>query len=203
VTHPVRFVVTDDFRRSRLTVLFRAVLVLPHLVWATVWGYALVFFVPFQWLWALFAGRLEDDVHSFLGRFVRYHVHLYAYLFLLANPWPRFHGRRGYSVDVEFGAAASQSRLTIFFRLVLVLPALVFASVLQVVLYTIAFLGWFVSLALGRLPEGMRELGAYCLRYETQMVAYVLLLTSAYPSLAGATGEPQPQPATTAPPEPE
>jgi hypothetical protein len=199
VTHPVRFVVTDDLRRSRLTVLFRAVLVLPHLVWATVWGYALVFFVPFQWLWALFAGRLEDDVHSFLARFVRYHVHLYAYLYLLANPWPRFQGRRGYPVDVEFGPATRQSRFTLFFRLVLVLPALVFTSVLQVVLYTIAFLGWFASLALGRLPEGMRELGAYCLRYETQMVAYVLLLTSTYPSLAGATGEPQS--ATTAPQE--
>jgi hypothetical protein len=111
------------------------------------------------------------------------------------------HGRRGYPVDVEFGPATRQSRLTLFFRLVLVLPALVFASVLQVVLYTVAFLGWFASLALGRLPEGMRELGAYCLRYETQMVAYVLLLTSAYPSLAGATGEPQP--ATTALQEPE
>lgn len=199
MTHPVRFVVADDLRRSRVTVLLRAVLVLPHLVWATVWGYALVFFIPFQWLWALFAGRLEDDVHSFLGRYVRYHVHLYAYLFVLANPWPSFRGRRGYPVDVEFAAAARQSRLTVLFRLVLVLPALVFSSVLQVVLYTIALLGWFASLALGRLPEGMRELGAYCLRYQTQTVAYVLLLTSAYPSLAGATGEQQP--ATTAPQE--
>ena len=58
MTHPVRFVVTDDLRRSRLTVLFRVLLAIPHLVWATVWGYALVFFVPFQWLWALFAGLL-------------------------------------------------------------------------------------------------------------------------------------------------
>jgi hypothetical protein len=189
VTHPVRFVVTDDLRRSRLTVLFRIVLALPHLVWATLWGYALVFFVPFQWLWALFAGRLEDDAHGLLGRYVRYHVHLYAYLLLLANPWPRFHGRPSYPVDVEFDRAKPQSRAAVFFRLVLVVPAFVFASVLQVVLYTIAFLGWFASLALGRLPGGMEELGAYCLRYQTQTVAYVLLLTSSYPSLAGGSGD--------------
>jgi hypothetical protein len=189
VTHPVRFVVTDDLRRSRLTVLFRIVLAVPHLVWATVWGYALVFFIPFQWLWALFAGRLEDDVHAFLGRYVRYHLHLYAYLLLLANPWPPFRGRPGYPVDVELDDARSQSRAGVFFRLVLAVPALVFASVLQVVLYTIAFLGWFASLALGRLPEGMRELGAYCLRYQTHTVAYLLLLTSAYPSLAGGSGD--------------
>jgi uncharacterized protein DUF4389 len=189
VTHPVRFVVTDDLRRSRLTVLFRIVLAVPHLVWATLWEYALVLFVPFQWLWALFAGRLEDDVHDFLGRFVRYHVHLYAYLLLLGNPWPRFHGRPGYPVDVEFDGARRQSRAAVFFRLVLAVPAFIFASVLQVVLITVAFLGWFASLALGRLPEGMRELGAYCLRYQTQTAAYVLLLTAAYPSLAGGAGD--------------
>jgi Domain of unknown function (DUF4389) len=187
VTHPVRFVVTDDLRRSRVTVVFRLVLAVPHLVWATLWGYALVLLVPFQWLWALFAGRLEDDVHRFLGRFLRYHVHLYAYLLLLANPWPRFDGRPGYPVDVEIDAPQRQRRLSVFFRLVLALPAFVFSSVLQVVLYTLAFLGWFASLALGRLPEGMHELGAYCLRYHAQTFAYVLLLTPAYPSLAGGS----------------
>jgi hypothetical protein len=189
VTHPVRFVVTDDLRRSRLTVLLRIVLAIPHLVWATLWGYALVFFVPFQWLWALFAGRLEDDAHGFLGRYVRYHVHLYAYLLLLANPWPPFRGRPGYPVDVELDEARRQSRAGVFFRLVLVVPAVVFASVLQVVLYTIAFLGWFAALAVGRLPAGVGELGAYCLRYQAQTAAYVLLLTSAYPSLAGGAGD--------------
>lgn len=189
MTHPVRFVVTDDLRRSRLTVLFRLVLALPHLLWATLWGWALALLVPFQWLWALFAGRLEEDVHGFLGRFVRYHVHLYAYLLLLANPWPRFNGRPGYPLDVELDAPQRQRRLGVFFRLVLALPALVFSSVLQVVLYTIAFLGWFAALALGRLPDGMGELGTYCLRYQTQTFAYVLLLTPAYPSLAGGRAE--------------
>ena len=201
MTHPVRFVVTDDLRRSRLTVLLRLVLAIPHLVWATLWGYALVFFVPFQWLWALFDGRLEDDAHGFLGRYVRYHVHLYAYLLLLANPWPPFRGRPGYPVDVELDDARRQSRAGVFFRLVLVVPAVVFASVLQVVLYTIAFLGWFAALAIGRLPAGMGELGAYCLRYQTQTAAYVLLLTSAYPSLAGGAGDARA--ATPGPQEPE
>lgn len=187
MTHPVRVVVTDDLRRSRLTVLFRIVLVIPHLLWATLWAYALVFFVPFQWLWALFAGRVEDDAHHFLGRFVRYHAHIYAYLLLLADPWPSFHGRPAYPVDVELDEATSQGRAGVFFRAVLAIPAFIFASVLAVVLYTISFLGWFAALALGRLPEGMEELGAYCLRYQTQTIAYVLLLTPAYPSLAGSS----------------
>ena len=189
MTHPVRLVVNDDLRRSRLTVLFRVALAVPHVLWATLWAASLALLVPFQWLWALFAGRVEDDVHLYLGRFVRYHVHLHAYLLLLGNPWPRFTGRRGYPVDVELDPAQRQRRLGVLLRLVLALPALVFSSVLQVVLYTLAFVGWFASLALGRLPEGMGELGAYCLRYQTQTVAYVLLLTPAYPSLAGGRAE--------------
>ena len=184
MTHPVRLVVSDDLRRSRPTVLFRLVLALPYLLWAAAWALALVLLVPFQWLWALVGGRLEEDVHHFLGRFVRYHVHLAAYVLLLANPRPPFRGRPGYPIDLEVDAPRPQRRLGVLLRPVLVLPALVFASVLQVVLCAVTVLGWFAALALGRLPEGMRELAAYCLRYAAQTLAYALLLTSVYPSLA-------------------
>ena len=33
----------------------------------------------------------------------------------------------------------------------------------------------------------MRDLGAYCLRYQTQAYAYLMFLTQRYPSLAGGT----------------
>ena len=51
---------------------------------------------------------------------------------------------------------------------------------------TVAFLGWFYCLALGRMNEGMRNISAWLLRYEAQTWAYVFLLTGRYPSLAGA-----------------
>jgi hypothetical protein len=188
LTHPVRFVITDDLRRSRVTVFFRLLLAIPHYVWATLWSYAISLLIPFQWLWAIFSGHLEQDVHAFLTRFVRYHVHLYAYLFLVANPWPRFTGHSGYPVDVDIDGAVTQRRASIVFRIVLAIPALVFASVLGTVLTLLAIFGWFAALALGRMPGGMAELAAYCLRYQTQTYAYVLLLTPRYPTLAsGAT----------------
>ena len=139
-------------------------------------------------IWAFFAGHLEEDVHRFLARYVRYHVHLFAYLVLLADPWPRFQGRPGYPVDFEVDPPERQNRATILFRIVLAIPAAIFASVLAVVLYLIAVFGWFAALVLGRMPAGMRELGAYCLRYQAQTYAYLLLLTPRYPSLAGSTG---------------
>ena len=196
MTHPVRFRVDDDLRRSRLTVLFRVLLVIPHFLWLIAWTYAIVLLIAFQWFATLFAGRMEDDVHAFLGRYARYNVHVYSYVYLLANPYPHFRGAPGtYPVDLELDPPDRQNRWTVLFRLVLAIPAYVFATVLGTVLYVIAFLGWFASLVLGRMPKGMRDLGAYCLRYQTQTYAYLLLLTQRYPSLAGGTsGERSAQP---------
>ena len=59
------------------------------------------------------------------------------------------------------------------------------AFVLHIVMYVVAALGWFASLALGRMPQGLRDLGAYCLRFEAQTYEYLSLLTPRYPSLAG------------------
>jgi Domain of unknown function (DUF4389) len=185
----VRLRVDDDLRRSRLTVLFRLLLVLPHLVWLYVWLWAFFAVLVFNWLATLFAGRSEDDVHSFLGRYVRYQTHVYAYVLLVANPWPRFSGRPGtYPVDVELDPPAPQNRLVTLFRIVLVVPAYVFAGVLGVVLEVLAVIAWFVALTLGRVPKGMRDLAAYCLRYHVQTFAYLFLLTSRYPSLASGSG---------------
>ena len=50
----------------------------------------------------------------------------------------------------------------------------------------VALLGWFYCLATGRMHEGMRNISAWLLRYETQTYGYIFLLTERYPSLAGA-----------------
>lgn len=189
MTHPVRFRITDDLRRSRLTVLFRIVLVIPHIVWLWLWTLGTLYvFLVFQWLATLFAGRMEGDAHSYISRYVRYQAHVYAYFFVLANPWPRFTGREGsYPIDLEVDGPERQNRLTVLLRLVLAIPAWIFSGVLNVVLAIVALLGWFASLALGRMPKGLRDLGAYCLRYQAQLNAYLFLLTPRYPSLASGT----------------
>jgi hypothetical protein len=75
---------------------------------------------------------------------------------------------------------------------VLAIPALAFVIALAGILYVLQYFGFVVALVLGRMPKGMRDLGAYCVRYAAQTNAYLLLLTDAYPSLASnisATGE--------------
>jgi len=183
--HPVRLVVGDDLKRSRLTVFFRPILAIPHVIWLTLWKYA-IFVVSFiAWWVVLFGGRMPEDLHSFVGRYVRYTCHLSAYLTFLANPYPRFFGREGaYPVDLVLPPAEPQRRVITFFRLILAIPAFILAYLFSIVTFIVAVIGWFVCLILGRMPKGMRDLLAYCRRYRSQTDSYVYLLTDRYPSLS-------------------
>jgi small-conductance mechanosensitive channel len=182
--HPIRLVVTDDLRRSRLTVFFRLLLFIPLALWGALWGIAVVFAVIAAWLAGLFTGRVPDGLHDFLATYTRFYTQISAYICIAANPYPSFTGRPGYPVDVEIAPTAPQSRATIFFRLLLAIPAIIVLNVLQYVVYVVAILAWFYALFTGGMNKGMRDLLAYCLRYQAQTYGYVLLLTRRYPSFS-------------------
>jgi hypothetical protein len=187
--HPLRLLVTDDCKRSRLTVFFRLILAIPHLIWITLWSIA-AFVVGFVgWFIALFTGRLPEGIHGFLASYLIYSTRFNAYWNLLANPYPPFRGRDegSYPVDLHVDPLAKQRRWTILLRVILGIPAMILAWVFGQVMGIIAFLGWFVCIVIGRMPKGMRDLGVYCLRYQQQTYGYLMLLTERYPSLAGPT----------------
>ncbi len=185
--HPIRLVVADDLRRSRLTVFFRLLLAIPPWIWLGLWGLAAFFAWIAAWFAALFAGRVPAGLHDFLASYLAYHAQVYAYGFLLADPFPGFTSRDDYPVRLEVDPPERQSRWTIFFRGILAIPALVIASVLLYLLEVLAFLAWFVGVFAGKMPEGFENLGAYCLRYYQQASGYLYLLTQRYPSLSSPT----------------
>ena len=187
--HPIGLVVDDDLRRSRLTVFFRLLLAIPQAIWLGLFGIAATVALVIAWFAALVTGAVPRGLHAFLARYLRAATHLYAYVLLLADPWPPFLGVAGsYPVDLRVDPAEPQSRLTVLVRLLLAIPAMLLSYVFRVVNQLIAILGWFYCLALGRMHEGMRDVSAWMLRYELQTYAYLLLLTGRYPSLAGAPG---------------
>lgn len=183
--HPIRLEVTDDLRRNRLTVFFRLILAIPHILWLWLWQIAAAFAAIANWAATLLTGQSPQGLHNFLAAFVRYYTHVTAYIFLVADPFPGFAGRRGtYPLDVEIAPPRPQNRWITGFRIILAIPVLILNSVLQYVYQIIGFLGWFVCLALGRMPQGMRDLSAYCLRFQAQTFAYTAVLTDRYPSLS-------------------
>jgi hypothetical protein len=181
--HPIRLVVNDDLQRNRLTDFFRLILAIPLLLWALLWGVIAVLAYIVNWFATLFMGRSPEGLHNFLATFLRYTTHVRAYTLLVADPYPPFTGKEGtYPVDLEIDPPERQNRLTVFFRGILAIPALLLSYILGQLNQLLAIFSWFVALIMGRVPEGLRNFAALAIRIETQTYAYVLLLTSRYPS---------------------
>ena len=117
---------------------------------------------------------------------MRYSTRVYAYLLLMANPWPPFTNSRPYPIDVEIGPGGHAEPADGLFRLLLAIPAFILSYVFRIVNTLIAFLTWFYALSTGRANEGMKNLSVWLLRYEVQTYAYVFLLTGRYPTLSDA-----------------
>jgi Domain of unknown function (DUF4389) len=180
---PVRLEIEiDELRRSRLTVIFRGLLSLPHLVWLQLWSVLALLAAIASWCATLLRGRSPARLHRFLAAYVRYQLHVYAFLYLVANPFPGFVGAvHSYPLEALIAERAPQNRWKAGFRLVLVLPALLLSGAYGAVLSIASVLGWFSALARGRMPLGLRNAGALALRYQAQVLSYALLLTDVYP----------------------
>jgi Domain of unknown function (DUF4389) len=179
---PIWLTVDDDLRRSRLTTFFRLLLAVPHFVWLTLWGLAALFAVIANWFVTLFRGRPAQPLHRFVAALLRYQTHVFAFVQLVANPFPGFVGRQGsFPIDLELPDPQRQNRWITGFRLFLAIPALFMASALSTVAYIAAIFSWFHALARGRVPRGLRNVGALSLRYSAQAQGYIALLTDSYP----------------------
>jgi hypothetical protein len=163
-------------------VFFRLPLAFPHLVWLSLWGIAVFFCSILDWLATLLRGRSPRWLHRFLSAFLRYGHHVYAFLYLIANPFPGFVGKLdSYPFEIVIAPPQRQNRWKTAFRILLALPAVLIAGAYNGLLTIVALLGWFSSLARGRMPRGLRNAGALALRYQAQTIGYLLLLTDAYP----------------------
>jgi hypothetical protein len=173
-----------------VTVFFRLLLALPHVVWLALWTVAVIVVAILNWFVTLFAGTPSRAFHGFLGRYVRYVLHFSAFVYLAANPFPGFTGEAGtYPLDLELPERARQNRWKTGFRVILAIPAAIVQGALGSALLVTGILTWFVALVRGSAPWGLRNLAAYALRYSAQLNAYVLLLTDAYPHASPLEGE--------------
>jgi len=180
--HAVSLRLQDRLERSRLTVFFRLLLAIPHLIWLSFWTVLVLPAAAVAWFAALATARVPQALHRFIAAWVRYSTHVGAFLFVVGGPFPGFVGAAGsYPVDLVIALPERQRRSVTLFRFWLAIPALLLSSAYSFVLFVVAVLGWWAALFTGRMPEGIRNLGAVSLRYTGQANAYLFLLTDRYP----------------------
>ena len=169
--------------QRRSTVAFRLVLAIPHFLYAGVLVVLAYVVVVIGWFAALFTGRLPAGLADFLARIVQYVTQVNAYgYYLLTDRYPPFElGRSDYPVSVDLPAEVRLNRAAVLFRLLLMVPAGLVLLVLVYGVGVVVFVGWLLTLMMGRLPVPLFEAFAAVLRYQVRLYAFAALLTSEYP----------------------
>jgi hypothetical protein len=107
---------------------------------------------------------------------------------LAADPFPGFAGDEPYPVDLVVAPPEGQSRLTVFFRLLLAIPHFVWLVLWSILAIFAAIANWFATLFTGRNPGALHRFLARFVRYSTHVYAYVSLIGNPFPGFAGAPG---------------
>jgi hypothetical protein len=190
---PVLVWVAPPQPQSRGTIAVRLLLAIPHLVVLYALGIASEVLAIIGWFGALFNGQLPDFAAQFLTGFLRWETRVWGYVLLLTDQYPPFT-----LDDVDYPVRISVrpgrlNRAAVFFRMILIFPAGLFAWMLEWGMGIMSFFMWLITLFGGRLPQAMHEAATAVLRYVTRVYGFTFMLTSAYPG--GAFGD---QPSTQA-----
>jgi hypothetical protein len=179
---PVLVAVAGPARQSRLTVLLRLFLVLPHLVVLAFAGVAAFVLAIIGWFAALFTGELPGFVAEFEAGYLRWQTRVTGYAILLTDGYPPFSMQDAdYPVRVAV-APGPLNRLAVLFRIFLLIPCLLLQEILAYGAFTVAqIISWVIVLIRGEMPAALHQALAAVLRFQARTSGYGLMLTSAYP----------------------
>jgi hypothetical protein len=91
-----------------------------------------------------------------------------------------------YPVSFEADYVERRSRLTSFFRLILVIPVAIVVYVYAILAVIAIVIAWFAIVITGRYPQGLYEFVAGFNRAQARVTAYAALLCDPYPPFWGS-----------------
>jgi hypothetical protein len=205
--HPVDVTVAPALTsRNRLTCAFRPILALPHLIlvggpvaFAMTWlggsngerfdwsagggvlGAVAVVIAIIAWFAIVFGARFPEQLWNLAAMYMRWRVRAVAYLALLRDEYPPF-GEGDYPASLRHTPpAGDRDRLTVAFRVILVLPHLVVLWMLGFAWAIATVIAWFAILFTGNHPRVLFDFAVGVLRWSTRVEVYLLLLRDEYP----------------------
>lgn len=169
-------------------------LAIPHLVIANALGNVANILSVISWFSIVFTGRLPDGIARFQCMILRYEARAYSYLAFLRQPYPQFEFDMANSdpgsdpLRVDFAPQlADRNRLTVAFRIILIIPVVVYTTLIAIAAITAVIAAAFAVVFTGRWPQGLRSFVINAGRLTLRVNAYGRLLTDTYPSFALST----------------
>jgi len=97
---------------------------------------------------------------------------------------------QGHPVKIVVNDDLGRSRLTVFLRLLLAIPHIIWILLWSVLVILAAVVGWVAALLTGRLPGGLHRFFCAYIRYSAHFFGYMTLSANPYPSFGGEAGYP-------------
>jgi len=196
----IAYDVTYEEERNRLTVAFRFLLAIPHLIVAQAWGYVVQVLAMVQWFIVLFTGSRNEGIWNMQQSWIGYYGRVLGYTNILFDEYPAFGTEPG-NVPVTSSISYEEpaDRLTNALRFLWIIPALIVGLVVGIGGLVLSLISWFAILITGRHPRGMWEFMLKVVNYTLQLDAYAYLMTDEYPKFGGPTTSVSVASPTTAP----
>jgi hypothetical protein len=206
--YPVTYEADYQAEQNRATTFFRIILAIPWIIVAYVYEIAAFFTQIVAWVALVITGRYPEGLYKLNAGFVRFRIRVFAWIYLQTDEWPPFGigDDPNYPIRIEFGPReAKQSRLKVFFRIILALPMLILVYVVGYVHLFLAVTAWLTIVFRGYLPEGVNNAMTFCNGFYARLYGYVAFLTDSYPPVGlekgkGPAGEAAPPSAPPMPP---
>lgn len=188
MAYPASLTVESPERIANWRPLLQWLLAVPHWIIVNVLGYVITVVSFISWIAILFTGRLPAGLANFQIMYLRYSARLNAYAGFLHSSYPPFAfdmtgddpGGTPVSVNVQ-PQLDGRNRLTTLVRLILAIPAMLFALIVGIISFVLHLLGFLAVLFTGRWPDGLRGWIVSVMGVDLRLGAYMGLLTDDYP----------------------
>jgi hypothetical protein len=188
-TYPATFEVDHPDRITNWKPLVQWILAIPHWLVLNALSSLSQIVAIISWFAILFTGRLPEGLASAQHLYIRYANRTVAYTAFLREEYPPFvfgttAEDQGEYPDVRTSFVPQyedRNRVTVGFRLILVIPHFIVLAVLGIAAALVVFVWVFVVLFTGRWTPGLRDFVVGVMRWNTRVSAYFLLLTDEYP----------------------
>jgi len=170
--------------QSRLTVFFRLIMLIPHLIVLVLLSIVVNIITFIVWFIILFTGNYPDGLLRFSIGVARWNARVNGYGSLLTGAYPGFSmdDDPNYPIRLSVDEQVSgRNRLTTFFRIFMAIPHIIIVRCLDSAAAVVIFLAWFVALFTGSVPNGLHIFIAGVARWDTRVNAYLMLLVDDYP----------------------
>lgn len=142
-----------------------------------------------SWFSIVFTGKVPAGIVNVQSMTMRYSLRTWSYVLFMREEYPPFAFVTATAdpgedprlrVDIT-PQLEDRNRLTVAFRLVLVIPHLIVLAALFIAAFVVSVVGFFAVLFTGRWPVGARKFVLDVARWSLRVQSYLLLLHDEYP----------------------